>query len=163
VVGLNYYQKADQNKDGTEHEYLSSDEGDTNSVNDEVFDRGGLVGVDLWWYRPLGKPKFVCLGDCSGGTYVWHSDGRITWNSRSGMERTSRLGVCMDKCCSATFWATEEREQRRLSAGWRELVLLRSRMCGKSEWGVLWSRVRGESALRELSGHEKWRWLKLGE
>ena len=33
------------------NEYASSEHGDT--VNDEVFDRGRLVGVDLWLYHYL--------------------------------------------------------------------------------------------------------------
>ena len=33
--------------DKVENEYATSDYGDPDVVNDEVFDQGGLVGVDL--------------------------------------------------------------------------------------------------------------------
>ena len=37
--------------DKIENEYASSERGDLVVVNDEVFDRGGLVGVDLWMHH----------------------------------------------------------------------------------------------------------------
>jgi hypothetical protein len=43
--------------DKTENEYAISDYGDPVVVNVEVFDRGGLVGVDLWLYHHLENPN----------------------------------------------------------------------------------------------------------
>ena len=43
--------------DKIENEHASSDYGDPVVVNDEVFDQGGLVGVDLWLYYHLENPN----------------------------------------------------------------------------------------------------------
>lgn len=43
--------------DKIENEHARSDYGDPAVVNDEVFDRDGLVGVDLCLYRHLENPN----------------------------------------------------------------------------------------------------------
>ena len=57
VLSLNCYQQTDRDMDKIENEYARSDHGDIDVVNDEVFDRGGLVGVDLYLYHHLEDPN----------------------------------------------------------------------------------------------------------
>ena len=47
LSSLNWYQRMDLDKDEIENGYASLDEVDTDVVKDEVFDLGGLVGVDF--------------------------------------------------------------------------------------------------------------------
>jgi hypothetical protein len=61
VVGagtLNCYQQTDRNMNKIENDHASSAYSDL-VVNVEVFDRGGLVGVDLWLYHHLENPNSI--------------------------------------------------------------------------------------------------------
>jgi len=51
----------DQNKDGTEHEYVSLDEGDTDSVNDELFNQVGWWGLTSGCTHHLANPNLFIL------------------------------------------------------------------------------------------------------
>ena len=81
----------DRIMDMVENEYATFNNGDPAVVTDEVFERVGLVGV-----TPFEKSKLFLL---------WRiGEGRIKWNSRSGMERTIHVETSKRVGIVGAFW-----------------------------------------------------------
>ena len=67
-----------------ENENVTSEYGDPVVVDDEVFDLGESVGVDLWWLHHLENPNLFdseivlvnyCMGSNQLGFEIWNGKG----------------------------------------------------------------------------------------